>query len=194
MHSADSPRTPPESGSRRYWAAHVDLEAGRVWLEPGEARHVAKVLRHKPGDTIEVIDGSGRRFDVELMPDRERISGAEVRGAGLAGRIVTVHPPEPEPPPLWLLVPMIRWPRLEELLAGAVQLGTTRILLWSAANATFDEPLTAGRRERLGHILRAATTQSLGLRLPVLSGPRMLSMSSSRCSADWRCGWRTGRF
>ena len=137
-----------------------------MWLDAAEARHVAKVLRQNPGDTIEVIDGSGGRFAVELLPARE--SGA---AAGLAGRIVTVYPPEPEPPPLVLAVPMIRWPRLEELLAGAVQLGTTHIVLWSAANANFDEPLTAGRGARLTHILRAATTQSLGLRLPLLSGP-----------------------
>jgi 16S rRNA (uracil1498-N3)-methyltransferase len=162
MRSADSPGPRPEAGFRRYWAARVDLEGGRVWLDPAEARHVRTVLRHKPGDTIEVIDGSGRRFDVELSPPGH---------AGLEGRIVAVHPPEPEPPPLLLVVPMIRWPRLEELLGGAVQLGATSIVFWSAAHGTFEEPLTAGRKQRLEHIVRAATTQSLGLRLPRIAGP-----------------------
>jgi 16S rRNA (uracil1498-N3)-methyltransferase len=149
----------------------VDLDQGRVWLHPDETRHVAKVLRHHAGDAIEVIDGSGRRFAVELLPT----PALAARESGLAGRIFAVHPAAPEPPPLVLAVPMIRWPRLEELVGGAVQLGTTHVALWSAANASFNEPLTPGRRDRLQHILRAATTQSLGLRLPALSGPHALA-------------------
>jgi 16S rRNA (uracil1498-N3)-methyltransferase len=151
-----------------------------VWLDPGEARHVRTVLRHEPGDTIEVIDGSGRRFDVELSPARgpHAAAGGRKMGGGkdaiqaaLEGRIVAVHAAPPEPSPLLLAVPMIRWPRLEELLGGAVQLGATSIVFWSAAHSTFEEPLTQGRKQRLEHIVRAATTQSLGLRLPRIAGP-----------------------
>jgi 16S rRNA (uracil1498-N3)-methyltransferase len=46
---------------------------GIHYLDPEESRHCAKVLRKKPGDTIQVTDGKGSRYMViltEAKPDR----------------------------------------------------------------------------------------------------------------------------
>ncbi len=155
------------SGRRRYWAEAVDLERQTIWLEADEAHHARRVMRARPGDLIEVIDGSGRLFEVEIA------SGVEMKGARsrLAGRIVTMsEPPERGPLP-WLAVSFIRPSRLEAMVEGATQLGLAGIQFFSSARTTAPLGLDRVRRGRLVRLMRAATTQSLGLRLPELRRP-----------------------
>jgi 16S rRNA (uracil1498-N3)-methyltransferase len=158
----------PPPGHRRYWAAEVDLAASRAWLEPTEARHALRVMRHRRGDRIEVIDGSGRLFEVEIG-GYEDVQAGERR---LATRIHVVHEPAPAAAPEpWLVQALIRPSRLEALIDGATQLGVEGIVLFAGERTAAPAGWTSIRQERLQRIMRAATTQSLGLRLPELRGP-----------------------
>jgi 16S rRNA (uracil1498-N3)-methyltransferase len=49
------------------------MESGRLVIRDQDARHLAKVLRLKPGDTVEVLDGAGRaaRARVDLIGKNE---------------------------------------------------------------------------------------------------------------------------
>ena len=47
--------------ARRFLVAPESLKPGEVELPPGEAAHARKVLRLKPGEVVELIDGEGRR-------------------------------------------------------------------------------------------------------------------------------------
>lgn len=149
-------------GHRRYWADTVDLDTGRVWIGPEEARHVLRVMRHRPGDSIEVIDGSGRCYEVTIEEAEER------REARLSARILSVDEPHAETCLPWLAQAVIRPERLERVIDGAVQLGVAGIVLFGAARSP---ELPARRRERLVRLMRAATAQSLGLCLPEFAGP-----------------------
>jgi 16S rRNA (uracil1498-N3)-methyltransferase len=155
-------------GERWYWAERVDLEGGRLWLAPEEARHVKTVLRHRTGDAIQVIDGRGGRYSVALRP-----AGREYRAQapGLEAEILVAHPRVPPPIPAVLVVPMIRWPRLEALIDGASELGVTELLLWRAARGAHGSTLSPIRRDRLERIGREAVTQSLGVHAPAIRGP-----------------------
>jgi 16S rRNA (uracil1498-N3)-methyltransferase len=149
-------------GHRRYWADAVDPDAGRVWIGPEEARHVLRVMRHRPGDRIEVIDGSGRCYEVAIEET------AKPAKSGLTARILGIDEPSLEIELPWLVQAVIRPERLEMVIDGAVQLGVAGIVLLRAARSPGLQPR---RLERFVRLMRAATAQSLGIRLPELAGP-----------------------
>ncbi len=151
-------------GRRRYWAIAAEPGADRLWLDLEETHHVLDVMRHRPGDRLELIDGSGRWFTVALEP-RDRRTGR------LSARVLEVHAEEPEARAPWLVQAVIRPARLEALLDGAVQTGVRGIVLFTAARSPWSGGLGAGRQERLLRVMRAATAQALALRLPKLRGP-----------------------
>ena len=54
-----------------------DIHDGRIRLDPEESAHCIRVLRHRPGDEISVIDGRGNLYRCEL--DLADAKGAEGR-------------------------------------------------------------------------------------------------------------------
>lgn len=162
----------PLPGERRYWAVAVDLEGGRAWLDKFEAHHALRVMRLHRGDALEVIDGSGRLFEVEIEGKEPGPRGEQ----RLATRIRNVRePPEGESgfagSRPWLAQALIRPARLEVLVDGATQLGLAGLVLFTSARTTSPARLGRERRDRLVRLMRVATTQSLGLRPPELKGP-----------------------
>lgn len=152
----------PTSGRRRYWAAADGRDPDLFWIDPDEVHHVRDVMRHRSGDRIELLDGSGRWFEAELD---------HAAGGRLSARLIQAHAACPEPPLPWLVQAMIRPARLEFLADGATQIGVRGILLFTAARSSLQDGIDARRRERLHRVMRAATAQSLGLRVPELRGP-----------------------
>lgn len=56
-----------------FYAADARPDSRRIVLQGGEAEHVSRVLRHRPGDVISVTDGRGNEFEVRLelvLPQR----------------------------------------------------------------------------------------------------------------------------
>ena len=51
---------------RRFYLASDNLNRDRISISGEEARHIAVVLRLKPGDVISVFDGSGYEYQVSL--------------------------------------------------------------------------------------------------------------------------------
>ena len=45
----------------------LTIDAGSILLSPDESKHCTKVLRHKRGDKINVIDGKGNFYEAELF-------------------------------------------------------------------------------------------------------------------------------
>ncbi|MBO7623135.1 MAG: 16S rRNA (uracil(1498)-N(3))-methyltransferase, partial [Bacteroidales bacterium] len=52
-----------------------DVSAGFCRLDPEESAHCVKVLRHRSGDEINVIDGAGTMYLCRLVSDNPK--GAE---------------------------------------------------------------------------------------------------------------------
>ncbi len=152
-------------GERRYWC-RAGQRRDEVIFDAVETRHLSKVMRHRPGDHLWAIDGSGLVLGVELLPGR----GAEARG-----RVLETSPADAAPgPELWLGQALIRPARFEWLLEKAVEIGLAGLMPLITRHANPARQWTATRRDRLERIARSAVAQSLGTRMPVLAAPQEL--------------------
>ena len=155
----------PAPGHRRYWCL-VNDDTSRVAFPDDEVRHLQKVVRLGAGDRIATIDGSGRRFTVEL----------ERAGRGLAGTVLEVHDATPEAgPELWLAAALVRPARFEWLVEKAVEVGIAGVLPILSERSLGEARLGEARLERLRRIARGATCQSLRARVPEIRTPTALA-------------------
>lgn len=87
-------------------------------LTGDEARHLAQVLRAKPGDSVTVFDGKGRRANAELLTvSRDRVS---LR----LGEIVDSGPPRPA---ITLAQAIPKGKTMDLIVQKAVELGVSAI-------------------------------------------------------------------
>lgn len=157
-----------------FYAPPEAVRDGRVVLPSDEARHAAKVLRHRVGDVIEVVDGEGGRFEVRLDEVGREVSGeviGERRDVGESAVELSVG--------LGVLKSAARF---ETFVEKAVELGVARII-----------PLITERTEqvrlkrtRLESIMVAAIKQCGRSRLPDLSEPTALPEVLRSPAADVR--------
>lgn len=92
-----------------------DLSADRVVLPDGARRHLTRVLRLRPGEPVEVVDGAGGLALGVLAEDD-------------AVRVESREPVAPaDAAPVWLAVAMPRLPRLEWLIEKCCELGVARV-------------------------------------------------------------------
>ncbi len=126
----------------------------RLW--EGEAEHALRVLRLRPGDLCEAIDGEGGRW-------RLRIVAAGAHGLGLEPLGPPAREPapgEPDAPLPWIEV-VVSWPRRargEEMLGRLVQLGAGGVRPLLARRRGPGE-CPAGPSERWWRIAREAAKQ-----------------------------------
>ena len=141
-----------------FYSAHIVDNI--CYLDAEEAAHCVKVLRHRTGDTIHVIDGEGTLYECVLQETGARESSAA---------IVKSFPEwASHPYKLTLGVcPTKNNDRFEWFVEKAVELGVDRIV-----------PLIGERSERKVYkteraerIALSATKQSLKAKLPVIDPP-----------------------
>ena len=147
-----------------FYAPPALITDGRVVLPDDEARHAVRVLRHRPGDEIVVVDGVGGRHLVRLTETDKR---------GAAGEIVATEREVGEPPyHLTVALGTLKnASRFETFAEKAVELGVAEIV-----------PLLTARTERMSlkpkrmeNILVAAMKQSGRSRLPVFAEPTSIA-------------------
>lgn len=144
----------------------VQTPTGVYTLPPAELHHAVKVLRMRPGDTLECTDGVGALFVGQL---------------GAAGEVVRLDTmPDPGLPlPLHLYVSPTRQPdRLEWMLEKCVELGLGHFtpLLSERTQAFRLKP------ERLQSIALAAMKQSKRAFLPHVYPPMALEQVVAHAS------------
>ncbi|MBN1558085.1 MAG: 16S rRNA (uracil(1498)-N(3))-methyltransferase [Lentisphaerae bacterium] len=143
-----------------------------VGLSTGETHHLLRVLRARPGERVEVLDGAGRRVAANVPEDA---SGRE-REDGL--RLPYAEAPEqvPRACDVTLIQALPKGRRMEWILEKAVELGAARIVPVVTARTVVR--LNAGermRREtRWRRLMRQAVTQSGNPWLPRLEPIRDL--------------------
>ena len=123
-----------------------------------------RVVRRRPGDELELIDGGGPRCG---PPCWSRTGPpALVRVGRAAG-------PAPPPAPVTLYQGLAEWGRLDLLVEKAAELGLERGGARSpraASRASPDADAWRRRRERLLRVAEAAARQSGQGRLPLIEG------------------------
>jgi 16S rRNA (uracil1498-N3)-methyltransferase len=68
---------------RRFAITPEAIADGRVTFDAQESRHLARVLRLRPGDTIVASDGAGREYTVRLEALGARVTGTVIGAAAV---------------------------------------------------------------------------------------------------------------
>ncbi len=140
-------------------AAVTDDE--NVVIDREEARHISRVLRHRPGDRVHATDGLGVEYELELRevtPDR-------VVGVVRSRRN---RPREPRCR-LTLAQAILKGDGLERIVDGAVQLGVSRFIPVRTKRTVVG--LSDLKRSRLRKVAVKAIKSSTGTVLPDIAGP-----------------------
>jgi 16S rRNA (uracil1498-N3)-methyltransferase len=131
------------------------LDPGEVLrLSEEEVHHVRKVLRGRPGDRVEVVDGAARLFVAELLGGSEATILEERPTAGDdEGEVV-----------LYQAVPKGR--HMDLVVEKATELGVSRVVPLSTERSVVRLSEGDGKVRRWRRVAEAAARQSLRLRIP----------------------------
>jgi 16S rRNA (uracil1498-N3)-methyltransferase len=129
----------------------------RAVIEGGDARHLARSLRAKPGEEIDVIDPAGFMLTVRLdVVTTERVEG----------HIVSERAHQPEPSAhITVAIANLPAPSLELVLSRCTEAGAYAFVVFHA-----DRSIGRGAKlERWGTICREASMLAGRLRVPEVS-------------------------
>ena len=143
-------------------------ERGRVSIEGEDARHLARSLRARPGELIDVVDPAGALLRVRL----DAVSAARVEGV-----VERSEPHRPEPAlDLTVALAMLPAPALEAALSRCTELGAARFVLVQAERSV----ARGAKPERWAAICREAAMLAGRLRVPEVAGPLRLAEALPR--------------
>lgn len=144
------------------------LVAGELAVRGDEHRYLARVRRARPGDPVELVDGSGRRAAAVIL----RITDEQT----------TLHAGPPEaiaarPPLVRALVPLIKGDRMDACIEKLVEVGADAIVVWPAARsvARLDDARRDARIARYRAIAQAAARQSGRAQVPEVASAESLA-------------------
>jgi 16S rRNA (uracil1498-N3)-methyltransferase len=107
------------TGPRRFTVASQRVDAGQVAFDRDETRHMAHVLRLRPGDVVLAGDGQGRDYTVRL----------DALGETARGTIIGVAASGAESPVAITLVQGVpKGEKMEHVVRAAAELGARRIV------------------------------------------------------------------
>ena len=137
-----------------FFARH---EHGRAIIEGADARHLARSLRARPGEEIEVIDPAGFMLTVRL----DGVSATRVEGTVISQR---PHQPEPDAR-ITVALANLPAPALELALSRCTEAGAYAFVVFPA-----DRSVGRGEKlERWNTITREAAMLAGRLRVPEVS-------------------------
>ncbi len=146
----------------RYLAEGEVLPGAHVGLSARDAHHLARVVRRRPGDQVELIDAEGRIWPATVVDD----GGAPMLRVGAAPRDT------PPPAPVTLYQGLGDWGRIDMVVEKAAELGVERVVLMATERVRRrPEPDSwRRRRDRLERVAEAAARQSGRGHLPRIEG------------------------
>ena len=147
-----------------------------IELPREEAQHAVKVLRLRPGDAVELIDGEGRVYAAE-------IARAEREGAAVSVR--EALPGRESPVRLTLYMGLPKAEKLELIAQKLTELGAAAVVpvVMARSVARPDKKDGDKRRERLERIALEATKQCGRGRVPEMAAPLNWKDALSRMAA-----------
>jgi 16S rRNA (uracil1498-N3)-methyltransferase len=143
-------------------AFFASREGGRAVIVGGDARHLARSLRARVGEEIEVVDPDGFLLTVRL----DQVSPERVEGVIVAH---VEHHPEPQAR-ITIAIAQLPAPALELVLSRCTEVGAYGFHVIQA-----DRSVARGAKaERWNTICREAAMLSGRLRVPTVEGPSTL--------------------
>ncbi|MBL9019029.1 MAG: 16S rRNA (uracil(1498)-N(3))-methyltransferase [Myxococcales bacterium] len=128
------------------------LDEGLLAITGDEHHYLSRVRRARPGDTVELVDGAGRRATATISTITD------------AATELAVAAPEAVPAPVPLIraaIPWIKGDRMEWCIEKLVEAGADEIVVWPAARAVvqLDGDRLAARIAKLAAAAQAAARQ-----------------------------------
>jgi 16S rRNA (uracil1498-N3)-methyltransferase len=147
-----------------FYTRPENIDKDALTIEGEEARHILQVLRYKAGDLIDVVDGCGNKFRVNITyTERNR----------LEGKILLQVRKENEPiTNLTLAQSICKGMKMDWIVEKCVEVGVNNIvpLLTERSEAHFKNPLQEkSKTERWERVAISAMKQSLRCFLPKVS-------------------------
>jgi 16S rRNA (uracil1498-N3)-methyltransferase len=159
----------------------------RVRFDAGEAHHLRRVLRLRPGAVVEATDGTGRLYTVRL----EALESDQAWGT-----IETQAEPTRESPcAITLAQAVLKGDRMSWLVQKATELGVARIVPMETARVVARPAAgSAARQTRWQRIAREAVKQCSRVVVPAVEPPRPFAevmREIPQHDAAWLC-WEGG--
>jgi 16S rRNA (uracil1498-N3)-methyltransferase len=130
----------------------AQLAAGELTITGDEHHYLHRVRRARPGDAVELVDGTGHRATATI----ERIAAdATIVRAGVPELVADASPR------IRVLLPLIKGDRMDVCLEKLVEVGADEIVLWPAARAVvkLDGDRLEARLAKFRAALQAAARQ-----------------------------------
>ncbi|MBI4636920.1 MAG: 16S rRNA (uracil(1498)-N(3))-methyltransferase [Candidatus Rokubacteria bacterium] len=152
---------------RRFAIAPERIEGARVHFDREETRHLARVLRLRPGDAVIAVDGTGRDYTVRI----------ETLGDTATGTILEVATrPYESSLAVTLIQGIPKGDKMEPILRAASELGVVRVLPAIAERTIvrLEPGRWRDRARRWQRVAREAAKQCGRAVIPEIALPRPL--------------------
>lgn len=153
---------------RRFTIAPDRIAGGRVTFDREESRHLSRVLRLRPGDTVIAADGAGRDYTVRV----------ETVGEIATGTVLGVAAREVESPLRVTLVQSVpKGDKMEAIVRAATELGVVRVVpvLTERTIVSLEPARWRERARRWQRVAKEAAKQCGRAVVPPVEGPRPLA-------------------
>ena len=148
-----------------FLVAPADVQGSTLVLRGEEARHLARVRRHREGEVVEVVDGEGGWYQVRI----ETLGREEVRG-----QILDRQQGRGESPVrLTLAAALVKGQRFDFLVEKATELGVAALVPMLTERGVV-RPGSEHKPARWEHLARAALKQCGRSCLPLIAAPASL--------------------
>jgi 16S rRNA (uracil1498-N3)-methyltransferase len=160
---------------------------GRVTFDRDESRHLTRVLRLHPGDTVVATDGTGRDYTVRLESVGEPATGIVLAATdGVAASPLAVT----------LVQGVPKGDRMEAIVRASTELGVARVqpVLCERTVVRLEPARWRDRLRRWQRVAREAAKQSGRAVIPEVDAPRPLAEALEAAGpADLAlCPWEGG--
>jgi 16S rRNA (uracil1498-N3)-methyltransferase len=149
----------------------ADVQGETLVLRGEEARHLARVRRHRPGEVVEAVDGAGHWYEVRI----EALAPGEARCRVLARQ----QDRGESRVRLTLAAALVKGQRYDFLVEKATELGVAELVPLLCERGVV-RPGSEHRPARWDHLARAALKQCGRSRLPRLTPPAPLEEAVQR--------------
>jgi len=169
---------------RRFTLQPDQLAGGRVTFDADESRHLSRVLRLRPGDTV-IASGAGRDYTVRL----------EAVGEAARGTVIAEAAGVPESPLAITLVQGVpKGDKMEAIVRAATELGVTRFrpALCERTIVRLEPARWRDRARRWQRVAREAAKQSGRAIVPEVELPRPLAECLGTAADLALCLWEGG--
>ena len=149
----------------RFHVPDADRVGLSVILPEGEATHLRRVLRLKPGDTVRVFDGRGHELTARVgtvTPDEVRVDTLEVAEAAREPRVT-----------ITLAQAVLKGRKFDLVIRDATMLGVTRIQPLSTAHTDIPDAAleSPSAQARWGRVAVSSAKQSGRAVVPMIEAP-----------------------